>query len=147
MSPPPAPTAGRSWWPFRRKPLGEIAQCVVDLLEDETDWRPRLLALHNDRACVTVRAAGFFTSVTAGEASIRLEGRDERAVVKAYEACRKRQKERRKGEEELRVRRALSLPAGTLIAPEAPEPPSPESLELVEARVRRLRQAIAARGS
>ena len=147
MSPPPAPTAGRSWWPFRRKPLGEIAQCVVDLLADETGWRPRLLALHNERADVTVRAAGFFTLVTAGEASIRLEGRDERAVVKAYEACKKRLKARRKGEEELRMRRALSLPAGTVIPAETAEPPSLESLELVEARVRRLRQAMAARTS
>jgi hypothetical protein len=120
---------------------------VVDLLEDETSWRPRLLALHNDRAGVTVRAAGFFTSVTAGDASIRLEGRDGRAVEKAYEACKKRLKARRKGVEELRVRQALSLPAGTLVPAPEPEPPSPESLELVEARVRRLRQAIAARSA
>ncbi len=95
---------------------------------------------------LTVRCAGFFTSVTAGQASVRLEGRDERAVEKAYERCKKRIKARIKAEQERRVREALSLPAGTVVLPQPADPPSPESLELVEARVRRLRQAIAAQG-
>ena len=128
------------FWPFRRKPLGAVAQCIVELLEDDAAWRPGLLALHHQRADVVVRCTGFFTTVAAGDASVRLEGRDWRAVDRAYAAAKRRLTRRLKAEREQRVQQALGLPTQPNEAPAFPPPP--ETIEAVEARVRRLRQAL-----
>jgi len=120
---------------FRRKPLGPVAQCIVELLEDEAAWRTGLLALHHPRG-VTVRCTGLFTSVTVGDASVRLEGHDRRAVDRAYAGAKRRLAQRLQAEREQRVQQALGLPT------QPNEPPPPETIEAVEARVRRLRQAI-----
>ena len=139
-----APAGISRFWPFRRKPLGPVAQCIVELLEDEAAWRPRLMAMHHQRGGVVVRCSGFHTSVTAGSASMRLQGRDCRAVERAYAAAKRRLAERQKAERERRVHQALGLPdqpAGAAPAAEAVE--TLETIEAVEARVRRLRQALA----
>ena len=122
------------FWPFRRKPLGPVAQCIVELLDDEAAWRPGLLAMH--RGDIVVRCTGLFTSVAVGEAGVRLEGRDRRAVDRAYRAARRLLNQRLQAEREQRVQQALGLPT------QPNEAPPPETIEAVEARVRRLRQAI-----
>ena len=145
MSEAPARAAG--FWPFRRKPLGPVAQCIVELLEDEAAWRPRLLAMHHQRGDVVVRCSGFHTSVTAGAASVRLEGRDRRAVERAYAAAKRRLAERQQAERERRVHQALGLPSEPAEAPPALGAiETDETIEAVEARVRRLRQALAQAG-
>ena len=126
----------QGFWPFRRKPLGAVAQCIVELLEDEAAWRPGLLAMHHQRGGVVVRCTGLYTSVAAGAASVRLEGRDRRAVDRAYTAAKRRLAKRVQAEREQRVQEALGLPT------QPNEAPPPETIEAVEARVRRLRQAI-----
>ena len=125
------------FWPFRRRPLGPVAQCIVELLDDETAWRHGLLAMHHQRGDVVVRCTGLFTSVAVGEAGVRLQGRDRRAVDRAYAAARRRITRRLQAEREQRVQQALGLPT------QPNEPPPPETIEAVEARVRRLRQALA----
>ena len=137
LSPPPP-----WWWPFRRKPLGDVAQCVIELLQDESAWTPGMLCLRHDQADVTVWCTGFFTTVSAGGASMRLEGRDEGAVERAYGKAKKRIVERRKTVQAHRVRDALALPRTTEPAPVLPSP-EPDNVEAVEARVRRLREALA----
>ena len=126
-----------SIWPFRRKPLGAVAQCIVELLDDESAWTPALLAMRHARGDVVVRCTGLFTAVSAGPASVRLEGRDRRAVERAYAAAKRRLAKRLQAEREQRVQQALGLPTQPI------EPPPPETIEAVEARVRRLRQALA----
>jgi hypothetical protein len=134
----------RWWWPFQPRPLGDVAQCVVELLQDEAAWTPGMLCLRHDQADVTVWCTGFFTTVSAGGASMRLQGRDEGAVERAYGKAKKRIVERRKTLEAARVRAALSLPPQPYQpVTKAPAPASPESLEAVEERVRRLRAALA----
>jgi hypothetical protein len=115
-----------------------VAQSIVELLEDEAAWTPRLLALHHQRGDVVVRCTGFFTSVAAGSASVRLEGRDRRAVERAYTAAKRRLSRRLQADREQRVQEALGLPTQPNEAA-----PSTETIEAVEARVRRLRQALA----
>ena len=133
------------WWPFRRKPLGDVAACVIDLLQDESAWEPGMLCLRHRQADVTVWCTGFFTTVSAGGASMRLEGRDEGAVERAYGRAKKRIVERRKRVQADRVREALPLPApsGPEPGPPADADAEPDSLEAVEARVRKLREALA----
>ena len=133
----------RWWWPFKRKPLGDVAQTVIELLQDESAWTPGMLCLRHDQADVTVWCTGFFTTVSAGGASMRLQGRDEGAVERAYGKAKKRIVERRKTLEADKVRDALALPRQAQPAPLPLPAPSSETLEAVEARVRKLREALA----
>ena len=146
MTDPAPPRSAPSFWPFRRRPLGDIAQAVLELMEDEAQWRVGFLALHHASA-VVVRNTGFFVSVSAGDAGLRLEGRDQRAVDKAYTRLKRRLNDRNRALRADKLRAAMFLPR-THPSPQAlpsSAVPSDESLEAVERRVRRLREAIALR--
>jgi hypothetical protein len=129
--------------PFRPRPLGDIAQCVIDLMQDESQWRAHLLSVQHQASDLCVRNTGFFISVASGHASVKLEGRDASAVERAYGALRKRIKARARRLQEQALRRALVLPE----PPPQPQvrrlPPAEEPIEVVEQRVRRLREALA----
>ena len=139
-------TDAPSFWqllnPFRRRPLGDIAQCVIDLMQDETQWRAHLLSVQHLASDLCVRNPGFFIAVASGGTSLKLEGRDARAVERAYGQLRRRIKERAREQQEARLRAALPLPPTPSLPPRA-LPASEESIELVEQRVRRLREALA----
>jgi len=133
------PFAFKSLWPFRRRPLGDIAQGVLELMADESQWRSGLLALHHQSADLTVRNTGLFLSVAVGEASLRLEGRDRYAVDRAYRRLKRRLTAHG---HELRAERLRQAMALRREEPALLPSPGEESIEAVEARVRSLRDAI-----
>ena len=139
-----------SFWqainPFRRRPLGDIAQCVVDLMADEGQWRAGLLSVQHLNSDLCVRNTGLYVSVTSGHASVRLEGRDRAAVERDYVRLRKRIKQRARALQEAALRRALVLPEAPLPAPAVVLNVPDEPIEVVEQRVRRLREALARAG-
>ena len=138
-----------SFWqainPFRRRPLGDIAQCVIDLMADEAQWRAGLLSVQHLASDLCVRNTGFYVSVSSGHASVRLEGRDAGAVERAYGQLRRRIKQRARALQEAALRRALVLPQQPAVPAAVLNVPE-ESIELVEQRVRRLREALARAG-
>ena len=122
---------------WKRKPPGDIAQAVIGLMEDASRWKPGLLCVRHTQSDLVVRN-DWCTAVVIGEARMRFEGRDQRAVDKAYRKLKKRLAEGRQQDAAQRVRDALALPAD----PSEPAPVFTESIEAVEARVRRLREAV-----
>jgi hypothetical protein len=122
----------------RKKPLGDIAQHVVGLMEDPTRWRSGFLCAQHTEAPIAIRNTGFSVSVVVSGASHRFEGRDARAVEKAYARLKKALLKLKQEQSAQRVREALALPLGQETAPL-------ESIEAVEARVRRLREAVLGR--
>lgn len=124
---------------FRPKPPSDIAQALLALMADEGGWTRGILALNHERAGVRIGCNGFFVVVTAGQARMRLEGRDRQVVEAAYRKLKRRMALRRQAEAAQGMREALQLQT----PPEALPAPA-ETLELVEARVRRLRAAMAA---
>lgn len=123
---------------WRRKPPGDIAQAVIELMEDTALWRAGLCQVKHARSDLVVSHTGFFIAASVGAASYRFEGRDYRAVDKAWRRLKKRMARLKQAEAAERLRRAMALPG-------SPEPVltlPPETLEQVEARVRRLRAAV-----
>ena len=122
---------------FRRKPPGDIAQCVIALMEDPARWRPGLLRVHHRDTELMVRN-DWALVVCVGDAGLRLQGRDQRAVDKAYRKLKRRMAEARTAQAAQGVRERLALPA----EPGPGSAASIETIEAVEARVRRLREAV-----
>ena len=133
-----------SFWPFRRRPFGEVAEAALALMSDETPWRAGILSLHHASG-VVVRNTGFYLSVAAGGVGLRLEGRDRRAVDKAYRQLKRRLLANAQAVHAQRIRGVLHGSQPPSLAVPAPTAPLEEPLEVVEERVRRLREAISLR--
>ena len=123
---------------FRRKPPGDIAQAVIGLMKEPTHWRSGFLLIRHAHSDLIVRHTGFFISAAIGEAAYRFEGRDYRAVDKAWVKLKKAMAKQRQAEAAQRMREALVLPPPAGAAAALPT----ESIEQVEARVRALREAV-----
>jgi hypothetical protein len=120
----------------RKRSLGDIAQHVVGLMEDPSRWRAGFLCVSHTEAPITIRNTGFSVSVAVSGARFAFEGRDARAVDKAYGRLKKGMERLKRDAAAQKVREALTLP----LAAETAAPL--ESIEAVEARVRRLREAV-----
>jgi hypothetical protein len=123
---------------LRRKPPGDIAQAVIGLMGEPAHWTPGFLCVRHGHSELVVRHTGFFISAVIGAAAYRFEGRDYRAMDKAWVRLKKAMAKRRQAEAAQRLREALTLPPAadaTLALPA-------ETIEQVEARVRTLREAV-----
>jgi hypothetical protein len=123
---------------WKRKPPSDVAQALIGLMDDPTRWTPGVFCVRHAPSDLLIRHTGFFIAAVVGDVSHRFEGRDYRAMDKAWVRLKKRMLKQRQAESAQRLRDALALPADPVALPAAPA----ETLEQVEARVRQLRAAV-----